>query len=201
MISNSVQPIPELLFDNQCSCLLILLDHVPHQLSFRTHALTVAVMKQQVLFLFLLYPVHIFAVPKCVLSADGSGGSPCSTVIEWKDNLLCRIQGPADETGARAGGYVADSIPKPEDDIATVKRKLWAQNLYARLTVVLNTNWVFQNQYGPLVTIAAYEQLVNRIGTLMYGVNWVVSPKPCGVGSKGIAMCGDKGRDLTPPPC
>lgn len=149
------------------------------------------------IYLFCVLQV-VVAVPKCVVSADSS---PCTTVNEWKDNLLCRIQGPADETGARAGGFVADSIPKPEDDMATVRRKLWAQNIYARLTVVLNTQWVFQNQYAPLATIIAYEQLVNRVGIMMYGVNWVTSPKPCGVGNKAIATCGDKGNSLTPTEC
>ena len=140
----------------------------------------------------------VFAVPKCVVTPDGS---PCAAVTDWKDNLLCRIQGPADESGARTGGYVADSIPKPEDDLATVKRKLWAQNIYARLTVVLNTQWVFQNQYPPLATMAAYEQVVSRVGSIMYGVNWVTSPKPCGVANRAIAWCGDKGNSLTPTEC
>jgi hypothetical protein len=78
--------------------------------------------------------LQVVAVPKCIVSGDG--GSPCATVVDWKDNLLCRIQGPADESGARSGGFVSDSIPKPEDDLATVRRKLWAQSVYARLTGV-----------------------------------------------------------------
>ena len=167
---------------------------------FRLHP----VPAMQPLVLLLLYAccscciVQVVAVPKCLVSADSS---PCATVTEWKDNLLCRIQGPADESGARAGGYVADSIPKPEDDLATVKRKLWAQTVYARLTVVLNTQWVFQNQYAPLATIVSYEQIVNRVGIMMYGVNWVISPRPCGVSSKGVTPCGDKGNSLTPTEC
>lgn len=140
----------------------------------------------------------VTAIPKCIVTADSS---PCATITDWKDNLLCRIQGPADESGSRSGGYLTDSIPKPEDDMATVKRKLWAQSIYARLSVILNTQWIFQNQFAPLSTIAAYEQVVNRVGTMMYGVNWVISSKACGIGSKGISSCGDKGNSLTPTEC
>lgn len=150
------------------------------------------------LLLYTCYIVTVTAVPKCIVTGDSS---PCATITDWKDNLLCRIQGPADESGSRSGGYLSDAIPKPDDDLATVKRKLWAQTIYAHLSVVLNTQWIFQNQYAPLTTITKYELLISRVGTAMYGVNWVISPKPCGIGSKGISTCGDKGNSLTPTEC
>jgi len=138
------------------------------------------------------------AVPKCIVTSDSS---PCTTVTEWKDNLLCRIQGPADENGIRSGGYVADSIPKMDDSMDTVKRKLASQKVYATLSVVLNSDWIFQNPYVPIRTLVQYERILNKVGLVMYGVNWIVSPKMCGFNGKAMVACGDKGGSLIPTEC
>ena len=140
----------------------------------------------------------VTCAPKCIASSDSP---PCSTVQDWKDNILCRIQGPAGPDGGRSGGYIVDSIPQLTDSMATVKRKLWAQNIYASMSVILNTEWIFSNPSIPLATLATYEKVLNRVGVTLYGVNWVVSPKLCGVNGKGIASCGDKGASLTPSEC
>ena len=140
----------------------------------------------------------VSSVPKCIASSDSPA---CTTVQDWKDNVLCRIQGPPGPDGNRNGGYITDSIPQLTDSMSTVKRKLWAQNIYASMSVILNTEWIFTNPTVPLATLATYEKVLNRVGVALYGVNWVISPKLCGINGKGIASCGDKGAALTPSEC
>lgn len=140
------------------------------------------------------------SVPKCTVSADGTS-SGCSTANEWKENLLCRIQGPADDSGGRSGGYVADSIPKMDDNLQTVRRKLWAQRVYATLSTVLNSDWLFKVPYVPIRTLIVYEKMVSTVGLSLYGVNWVASSKLCGLNGKPFVVCGDKGGSLTPTDC
>ena len=149
--------------------------------------------------LLTIFPSIVHAVPKCTVSSDGV--SPCSSAQEWKENLLCRIQGPIDESGSRSGGYVGDSIPKMDDNIATVKRKLWAQRVYATLSTVLNSEAVFSTPYIPIRTLIMYEKMVSQVGLAMYGVNWIMSPKLCGLNGKAFVSCGDKGGSLTPTDC
>lgn len=146
----------------------------------------------------ILHVTH--AAPKCTVSTD-STASVCSTAAEWKENLLCRIQGPADDQGIRSGGYVADSIPKMDDNLATVKRKLWAQRIYATLSSVLNSETLFQTPYIPIRLLITYEKMVSAVGLAMYGVNWIVSPKLCGLNNKAMVVCGDKGGSLTSNDC
>ena len=145
-----------------------------------------------------MWYVQVNGVPKCIVTSDTSA---CTTVQEWKDNVLCRIQGPSNADGVRSGGYISDSIPQLVDSMATVKRKLWAQNIYASMSVILNTEWIYNNQGGPITTLASYEKILNRVGVALYGVNWVVSPKMCGVNGKAISTCGDKGAALSPSEC
>lgn len=151
-----------------------------------------------IIILTLLQVKYVISVPKCIATSDSS---PCTTVQDWKENVLCRIQGPAGGDGTRSGGYIVDSIPLLTDSMSTVKRKLWAQNIYASMSVILNTEWVFTNPTIPLTTLSTYEKILNRVGVALYGVNWVVSPKLCGINGKGIASCGDKGSALTPSEC
>lgn len=136
--------------------------------------------------------------PRCVI--DGSE-SACKSVNEWKENLLCRIQGPPDETGQRVGGYFTDSIPKPDDNVFTVSMKLRAQRIFATMSVVLNSEWIYQNPYAAVQTLAMYETITTRVGRNLYGVNWVVSSKPCGINGKAVVLCGDKGISLPPSSC
>ena len=154
-----------------------------------------------VLFLvIIIFPPVLESVPKCTVTGDGTNGG-CSTAMEWKENLLCRIQGPLDSEGGRSGGYVVDSIPKMDDNLPTVKRKLWAQRVYATLSTVLNSDSLFKTRYVPIRALISYEKTVSAVGLAMYGVNWIMSPNLCGLKGKAFVACGDKGGSLTPTDC
>jgi hypothetical protein len=88
-----------------------------------------------------------------------------------------------------------------DDNLATVKRKLWAQRVYATLSTVLNSEWLFQTPYIPIRVLIMYEKMLSSVGLAMYGVNWIVSPKLCGLNNKAMVVCGDKGGSLTPTEC
>lgn len=158
----------------------------------------------------------ILAVPKCLVGGDTS----CASVAEWKENILCRIQGPGEGNSrqvfhvrsqvlnewfnpnfCRSGGYMDDAIPKTDDNYVTVKMKLRAQSVYSSLTVVLNSDWMYQNSYAAIATLSGFERAVNRVGLGLYGVNWVIANKGCGVNGKAYVLCGDKGGQLQPTAC